>query len=307
MSVVSCRETFPRRSGEFRAVGGETTLRRHFRVKTSSMADDENTIMASGELPAPGQRHPARGAAIADRFTFDQFADSGFLWDVVIEYTTVSGGTLPQAQPFDPTVRLPEISWDGVQFRKPVLRAALLDGPAGSPRTPPDYPLCNSAGVPYNPPLEKDDSRPTATVVRNLLVCPPWILDYQDAVNSDTFTLDGITVQPYYAKMNAVRVSGMRFENGFFFRSVTMVVQLNRQSWDEGLLDAGHEELLEAESDPVEALYAQRRKIVDASGLPVTEDRLLDGKGRAMPEGSLPSYRYYRVYDNPRPFSPLFE
>lgn len=306
MSVVSCRETFPRRSAQYRATNLEQKLRRHYYVKTSSLADDATTIFSSGLLPAFGTTHPGNTSVFVDSYSFDQKDDSGFLWDVVVEYASASGGGLPQfAQEFDPTLNIAEISWDSVKFRKPVLKADFLSNLRGSVVAA-DVPICNSAGVPYNPPVEIDDSRPTVTITKNLPATPPWIIQYQDAINSDAFFIDGVSVEPYQAKVDAAKQGPHRIQNGIVYRQLTLVIQFQKDGWDVPLLDAGFEETIDSQAaDGPPPVGAPRRKIFDAENTPVREPKLLDRNGQQLEEGEPAEFRDFRVYKNLQPFAML--
>lgn len=299
MAIVTCRETWPQRDGEFQSSGQEAALVRHFTVKTSTATDDSVTIYTSGQLPARGSGHPSYTNAKADRFRIRNRSEHPTLWDVTVEYSTTSGGFLPQAKEIEPTLRAAQISWDSAQFRKPMERAyQAFFGVVGSVKVP----VTNSADKPFNPPLEMDDSRPSVTIIKNMYYTPLWLLDYQDAVNGDGFYVDGVAIQPYQAKMQKVAVSPLQLENNVLFRQVAMVMHLRRDYWFEEILDRGYEEKIY--SDNGTAIF---KRITDSQGRDVSEPAWLDGAGRAInmsgpdPE---PFYRVYLPYDL-RPFSAL--
>jgi hypothetical protein len=312
MSVVTCRETFPRRSTTYRGLSGSGRIVRHYHVKTNSLSDDATTIFNAGLLPAFGARHPGNNNVFCDGYNFDQKDDSGFLWDVTVEYISLSGGGLPEFERLEftePVQRTADISWDSVKFRKPVLRADYLSDLRGSVIAA-DVPITNSAGVPYNPPAEIDDSRPQVTIVKNVIASPPWLILYQDAVNNDSFTVDGVSVEPYQAKVESVRVGPVRLESFFtsFFayRQLTLVIQFQREGWDLALLDAGFSECIESQ-DPgaPPPIAAKRRNILDSENVVIREPALLDRRGQKLEEGAPAEYRDFRVYTNLRPFSGL--
>jgi hypothetical protein len=88
-----------------------------------------------------------------------------------------------------------------------------------------------------------DDSRRVVTVTKNLSVVPAWILTYQDAVNNDSFSLDGITIGIGLAKMQRVSVSPVERRNGITFRVVTFQIHLQKNGWHLEPLDAGFREI----------------------------------------------------------------
>ena len=84
-----------------------------------------------------------------------------------------------------------------------------------------------------------DDSRRTVTITKNLAAVPSWILSYQDAVNSDAFTIDGFSVAIGKAKMQSVTVAAKEKRNGTSFYPVTFTIHLQKNGWLLELLDAG--------------------------------------------------------------------
>jgi hypothetical protein len=88
-----------------------------------------------------------------------------------------------------------------------------------------------------------DDSRRVITISKNLAVVPAWILTYQDAVNSDAFNVDGITVAAGLAKVQAVTVGEVQRRNGIAFRVVTLVIHLQKDGWVVKSQDIGFREL----------------------------------------------------------------
>lgn len=120
-----------------------------------------------------------------------------------------------------------EIEWDSEQFQVPLIVDRNGDA------------VLNSAGDPFDPPVMIDDSRRVVTVKKNLAAPPSWILSYQDAVNSDAFTLDGIPIAVGEAKLQRVSVGKWNYRNGVAFRTVNMVIHLQKNGWHQKPLDAG--------------------------------------------------------------------
>jgi hypothetical protein len=131
----------------------------------------------------------------------------------------------------DPTDDSAVITWGSEQFQRP----AVFDRSGNF--------IVNSAGDPFDPPNMMDDSRRVVTVQKNLAVVPTWILDYQDAVNSDSFTVDGVTIGIGLAKMQTVTVGERNRRNGTVFRTVSFTIHLQREGWLLRPLDAGFREI----------------------------------------------------------------
>ncbi len=298
--MTECYEVGTNRSAEVKYSGGEENVRRHFVVHTNDPQDDYTVIMAAGQLPQKGEKHPRSARCIADVFAFEPKANSPMRWDVTIQYTTLSPGQLPQNKEIQPTLRGAKLSFGSVKFRRPLLKAyKKVNGQFTSQKVA----VVNSAGVPFNPPLEVDDSRMVITVEKNFRAVPPFIIQYADAVNSDTVLIGGLVFPPGSIKAEPPSVSPLQFENNELFVTLSMIFHHNREGWDLDVLDRGYSEKLPVNLIPNLgkaigfSLHAvQLRPIVDFGGLPITEPALLDGNGRQTKDDAAEAYLTHRPY-----------
>jgi hypothetical protein len=157
----------------------------------------------------------------------------------------------------------------------------------------------------YNPPQVYDDSRLVGTIVKNLARTPAHILNYQDAINSDSVKIDGL-VFPKFTLKSAVRVSRWITEGKYKYRQVTTVVQYREEGWDFEIQDKGYEELSQTLAKVVAGIVpvSQLKKITDRNGAFVKDPQLLDGKGKLLQPGKDPVYFVWRKYKE-LPFSRL--
>lgn len=197
---------------------------RKFKLKTSIDSDGPYAVGSDPNLPKIGSLYPDDPFAWCTSLQVDPFGDGPLGWMVTANYS--SERELAE----DPTADPAQITWDSEQFQRP----AVFDNAGNS--------ICNSAGDPFDPPNMMDDSRRVVTVQKNLSVVPSWILSYQDAVNSDTFTLDGISIGIGVAKMQRVSVGPVERRNAITFRAVTFQIHLERNGWLLEPLDAGFRE-----------------------------------------------------------------
>jgi hypothetical protein len=100
----------------------------------------------------------------------------------------------------------------------------------------------NSAGDPFDPPLMMDDSRRVISVSKNLAAHPTWILNYQDTVNSDSFTVRGVTYTAGQGKLQRVSISNELSRNGTTYYVVQFEIHLQKNGWLLQPLDAGFRE-----------------------------------------------------------------
>ena len=234
---------------------GVRTYTRVFRLTTSSQSDNAFTVGSNGSLPVIGNTFPSDGNAYCTNLDV-QCVRGWRIWDVTATYSTERVlNTVPTS---DPTY----ITWDTEQFQKPATQDK--DGKG----------VVNSAGDPFIPAEQMDDSRRIVTVQKNLTAVPSWILSYQDAVNSDAFTVDGYSIAIGEAKMQRVSVGPPEIRNGTTFRQVTFVIALRRDGWAYKILDQGYNEKNPAAPTGRQPIYIKGHI---PSG-PV----LLDGTGKAQ-------------------------
>ena len=250
---------------------GIRTYTRVFRLTTSSQTDDAYTVGSNGSLPVIGNTHPSDGNAYCTDLDV-QCVRGWRIWDVTATYSTER--VLSSTPTSDPTY----ITWDTEQFQKPATQDK--DGKG----------VVNSAGDPFIPAAQMDDSRRIVTVQKNLANVPTWILSYQDAVNSDAFTIDGRSIAIGEAKMQRVSVGPPEIRNGTTFRQVTFVIALRRDGWAYKILDQGFNE-----KDPADAT---KRKPIYINGQLPSSPVLLDGTGKAKtdPKTANATYLTYNVY-----------
>ena len=257
---------------------GARTYQRKFKLRTTSQADGPFAVGSNGSLPIIGNAHPEDANAFCISLQVEN-TNPWAGWTVTANYSDER--TIDDT----PTDDAASISWGSEQFQKPAVFD--LSGKL----------IVNSAGDPFDPPAMMDDSRRVVTVEKNLAVVPSWILDYQDAVNSDVFSVDGISIGIGKAKMQNVTVSPRQRRNGTTFRTVTFTIHLQRDGWLLDILDAGFRE----------KVSGGRRNIKNnGDGEAPTAPVPLDGNGQPIDDPTPTNcvFLQFAVYKT-RPFSSL--
>jgi hypothetical protein len=149
----------------------------------------------------------------------------------------------------------------------------------------------NSAGDYFDPPIEIDVAYWTFRVKKNVADIPTWILDYENAVNNAAFTIRGLSVGQYEAKISNIRVGDLKIEGDYQYFEFTYQMERRREKWIPlKILDQG----LRYKSE------ANRKHIMDNSTppRPVSSPRLLDGSGNVLadPTPDNAKYREFTVY-----------
>jgi hypothetical protein len=203
---------------------GQRSYTRKFKLKSSANSEGPYAVGSNASLPRIGSLHPEDSFAWCVSLQVDQFSGR-FGWIVTANYS--SERELSEVPTNDPAI----ITWSSEQFQRP----AVFDKDGNA--------IVNSAGDPFDPPNMMDDSRRVVTVTKNLTTVPAWILTYQDAVNSDVFTVDGVSIGAGLAKIQSVSVGEVQSRNATSFRTVSFTIHLQKDGWLLEPLDAGFREI----------------------------------------------------------------
>lgn len=256
---------------------GIRTYTRAFRFRVDSQADDAWEVGSHPDAPRIGQAFRDAWCISSTPTCTDPWKG----WTVTAEYSS------EREMNEDPTQDAMQIRVYTEQFQKPAVFNKNNEL------------IVNSAGDPYDPPPMMDDSRRVISLVRNVPNCPSWVLDYQDVVNSDTFTVRGVTYAAGTGKVQSVSLSDTQKRNGIDFYTLEVLIHLQKNGWLLKNLDAGFRELGYG-GELINILNSGDNERVSA---PVP----LDGSGHALANPS-PTNNVLRsdvVYDT-APFSVLF-
>lgn len=210
--------------------------------------------------------------SFCQELTGRQKAEDPYLWDVVARYTNrIQRPDINIVE--NPLLRPAEISYGATS----IMRPATFDRNGDA--------VVNSAGDPFDPPLEVEEHRLTITIVRNQMSYNALgYLGYYDAVNEDAW----FGFPKEYVK--CCRITGRRqYENGVYFWPTTyeFMVRLNR---DENLTDDGGNIFKPWDYPVLDRGFwyldgATKKLILDTFGRPSPTSRLLDGAGNELAAG----------------------
>ena len=279
MGVISNVEIWDARRSVESGNRSEGTVS-HFRaflVETSLASDDGAVVLASTIVI--GTRHPNDFNAWLEHREAINDPKHRLIWRANLEYTSI------RTRAINPLAEPAQIAWSTAHFTKPAQKDRNGEG------------VVNSAGDPYDPASERDDSRDVATITKNVAVIPSWYGDYSDAVNSNAGSIDGRTVAVGTAKIFDKRISPKRIRNGIIYRTMEIEVHFNPDGWDISELDRGFREL--------DGTSGNRKAIVnDADSSDPSQPVLLNGSGGGLsnPSASNAVFIDHEVY-NQRDFS----
>lgn len=268
MTVISQQEIHNGRDGGSETTKDGKTVRRYsrvIRVVTDDNYDEATVVLAA--MPVEGSVYPDDASAYLRRRRARNESFSKRVWLVTLAYSSEKE---MEENPLDEPA---EISWDTEQFQRPAEKNR-----AGKA-------ILNAAKDHFDPPPERDDSRITILIRKNLAVVPAWILKCADRVNEGEIEIDGITIAAGEAKLQKVRVSKWQERNDIAYRVVDLIIHLrdkedaSHEPWALHNLNAGFHctGRLESEDDP-----DLQHCVTKGDGQPVTTPALLDVDGKQI-------------------------
>ncbi len=271
MAITSFKEIHTGRDGEIEVSKTQSVRRyiRVFRVATDNNYTEAAEILSSGSCPQVGNFYPDDTGAWCRRVQARNESYSKRVWIVTANYS--SEFEIEDNPLADPA----EIEWTTEQYQKMY------------ERDKDNALICNSAGDPFKPAIEGDDARWAVTVRKNVQAVPTTILEYRNAVNSNAFTISGVSVAARCAKLSGIRVGPTQERNNVAFVVFSYTMHLNGDTWDKVTLDAGFRMKIAGTNI--------RMNIIGHDGQRVSSPVTLDGAGSPvwLTEDPVPGTEHY--------------
>ena len=190
-----------------------------------------------------------------------------YLWDIEITYG--AWNPLEHTATGNPVDQPVEVSFDWQIFSQPADVAI-------DPTTGNFVALVNSAGVPFDPPIERDQLRGVLRVAWNSLTFDPsTFFVYGNQINADVWNGFPIGSVKFSPPKMPQRLYSQFLGQNYWRLEAEFVFNPNAQGWNVYPIDRGFMEL-----DGSGVL----QKIIDSRGQPYPEPSLLDGSGHLEPD-----------------------
>lgn len=344
MSIIGERHHWNGASGEAR-LGEGRNYNAIYQITTNNKYDGPAAILAhfasggiNGNLPYLGSPYSYGLGndfdtnAVCDSIRPTRSGESEFLWQVDLHYGTnedEEGEDENGKKTGNPLNFRDEIDVGHMNISRPVEKAWRLGGFVGTAAIA--YPIgsfgevVNSAGVPFNPPLEREDYIFVLRITKYSANFPATINTLLMHLNNNLWTINKpqynftLTMAKHHAQFAAVSTS-FDFKNNTKFWKTTYEIhydpvnELNPEVLDRGLTRRakigdpngrnglvgfnpnGGGMTLQEYLDSIPPGTPEGIKITDPFGQPVTEPVLFDGDGQPLPAGANAVYLKYRVY-----------
>jgi hypothetical protein len=250
---------------------------RLFRIFTTSGADDGtvvgNALAAAPWNVYPGATHPndPRAYCIGARPQND-LGPRG--WICAASYSTRK--ELAAAPENDHI----EIDLDEEDIDVPVVKDR--DGKA----------VTNSAGDFPAEPVMAQDSLTIARIECNVVTIPAYALTYRKSINSDTFTIEGLTIGPKKARLRRMKLGKKRFRATNPFRSLQIELALlddDDDDWEIRFADRGFRKKVTSGGGHT------YEKILSDDGTEPTDPPFLNGSGAPLANPTIDNIVYREV------------
>jgi hypothetical protein len=190
---------------------------------------------ATVTIPVLGAAHPADATRVVNKITVERDEESTITkpkFRVTVDYSTPEENEV-EPEPEDPLSEPTRYRWSFNPATEPLFRDR-----SGTPK-----PIVNSAGEPFETFLEVDSSELMVEIVENVSSYSPVdAIGFIDKVNSNGFTIDGVSIGAGEAKMSGHGAEKNWDAGGTPYYTVNYVIKF-KANWKEvELEDRGYNE-----------------------------------------------------------------
>jgi hypothetical protein len=266
MSAVSCIDIFDQRTGAWTTADGRRYTR-VLRVITNAATDGPAVAIGATGINRGDQYFISVGEqdpySYCQSMTASQEEGDALGWIVIVEYGPYGADSMGGGPQQNPLLMPIDVKW--------TLRdqAVVVDMDINGNT------ITNTAGDPFDPPLEEDDPRPYLTVVRNEPVFNLALMQtYRNAINTDQWA----GFPPLMAKVYNISPSSQFHQDAGWYYQVTYEFEfLYPASTYKGI--NGYRRTILSQGWRAISVVSGNKYQITYKGLPVTEPCLLDKNG----------------------------
>lgn len=245
---------------------GRRTYTETYKLTTTLKTETAYTVGSHSSLPAVGSQHPDDSNAYCRSLRVEN-TDFWKGWTVTATYSDER--TLDDSDPSNDEIK---VSWAAESYEEVILYDVVTDEA-----------ILNTANDPFSEPPTREATHLVATISANVTSVPTWILSYQDAINSDSITIGGLSIGIGKAKMQNLSIGQSQLRNGVTFYPLSFQIKIKNDGWKFEPLSTGFSQLMYGvELSPDGEIIDTVRKadcVNKADQKPVSEPALLDADG----------------------------
>lgn len=260
-TVTSFKEIHNGRTGSI-SVTRTQTIRKYtrvFRAITDDPLDSAALIFLAS--PRVGETHPDDDFAWCRNVSPVNADFAKRVWIVTVSYSTAF--EILENPLNDPV----EISWDTEVYQRPAFQNR--DGD----------PILNSANDPFDPLVQRDDDRWTATCRFNLPAVPTAYLAVNGSLNQDAYVIDGVSVGAEKSKVR-IAIGTVQTRNDIIYRTVITKVSM-RDTWQSVVNDEGFRRIGSVDNEDIRDIVTKQK---------VTAPVALNGSGQPLVKPTIGTY-----------------
>lgn len=218
MSVITAYpDVRPSKAMPYEGVDCEITI--PWTINCDRVNESPITIRDCGLLPARFDPWPENIFLTCRKLTLTREQKNPRIWRGDVYYSSAPLTQKEQEEAIEPNplLREAEIDWDAVAYQMPLLVS--LDGRV----------ITSSAGEYPDTPAMQTAYYWQATVVKNVVAPPLWLLQCAGRINTSPYTIDNVPILAKSSRLVALKISRKRRENGYQYRQLTMGIEFREK------------------------------------------------------------------------------
>ena len=255
------------------AEDGSETVQDVWEILSTSETDPITTILGASGLPAKGNSHPEKTAAIVTDLDCDHHDEVLNVWYYNVRYST--------------KIQTREDAEYASQRVKGGMRSGSVDVPAFYDAR--GYPLVNTAGDLYEGLSRKVRTR-VVNVTANFASVPQFLFEMSDTVNSAAVTIHGVSYPAGSCLLTDVDMPDepSRDKAGALYLPISYKIEINPNGWWILLPNKGMNELVYQTRTSSTAAWTDTTKALYDSKTPTTDRQVIKRRIQTTEQQDIP-------------------
>jgi len=279
--AIRVEEQYAKRTGN-RTNAGVTTYGRVYNVISTSGALSEKAALdavdtvTAATVPKPFEVHPDDARAKVASVSAAVSDATNHIWEITVGYEIPKGAGTHSSddETEDPCTARPVVRFGSAPYTKIMERAYFLDEPDPDTQGNPSLHLENSAGDPFDPPVQEELNRPIIEIEYNTRRFSPQLkIDLEGTINLTAQVVASIQIPAKKGRIVQLGANPLYDDNDDLYWKMSVVIELNMEGYTRQILDQGFYFLDGDDKKEITLLDK------DGQSVPATEPQKLNGSG----------------------------